>query len=81
MDQQLTSENMPASSEAKTSAQIAPGALAILPLRNSVLFPYTVMPLTIGRPSSLLAVQQAVRQQMSVGVVLQREASTDAPPE
>ena len=79
MDEQLTNQSVPTSPESQPSAQIPPGALAILPLRNSVLFPYTVMPLTIGRPSSLLAVEQAVRQQLPIGVVLQREAATDAP--
>ncbi|MGZ9187869.1 MAG: endopeptidase La, partial [Candidatus Binatia bacterium] len=79
MDEQLTNESDPASTEAKPSAQIPAGALAILPLRNSVLFPSTVMPLTVGRPSSLLAVDAAVRQQLPIGVVLQRESSTEAP--
>jgi len=79
MDEQLTNESAPTLTETKPSAQIPPGALAILPLRNSVLFPYTVIPLTIGRPSSLLAVEEAVRQQLPIGVVLQREPSTDAP--
>src|SRR3972149_3615688 len=79
MDEQLTNESAPTLTETKPSAQITPGALAILPLRNSVLFPYTVIPLSIGRPSSLLAVEEAVRQQLPIGVVLQREPSTDAP--
>ena len=79
MDEQLTNESAPTLTETKPSAQIPPGALAILPLRNSVLFPYTVIPLSIGRRSSLLAVEEAVRQQLPIGVVLQREPSTDAP--
>ncbi|HYA27519.1 MAG TPA: LON peptidase substrate-binding domain-containing protein, partial [Acidobacteriota bacterium] len=65
--------------ETKSSAQIPAGALAILPLRNSVLFPNTLMPLSVGRPSSLLAVEEAVRQQFPIGVVLQRDPSVDAP--
>ena len=48
MDQHSINESAPR--ESKLSGQIPPGSLAILPLRNSVLFPYTVMPLTIGRP-------------------------------
>jgi ATP-dependent Lon protease len=79
MNEQLTNGSAPTMTETKPSAQIPPGALAILPLRNSVLFPYTVIPLSIGRPSSLLAVEEAVRQQLPIGVVLQREPSTDAP--
>jgi ATP-dependent Lon protease len=65
--------------EANPSAQILPGALAIVPLRNTVLFPNTVMPLTIGRPASLLAVEDAVRKQLPIGVVAQRNSAVEAP--
>jgi ATP-dependent Lon protease len=44
-----------------------------------VLFPYTVIPLTIGRSSSLQAVEEAVRQQVPLGVVAQIDASIEAP--
>jgi ATP-dependent Lon protease len=37
------------------------------------------MPLTIGRPSSLLAVEDAVRKQMPIGVVAQRDPAVDTP--
>jgi ATP-dependent Lon protease len=63
----------------KPKAQILPEALAIVPLRNTVLFPNTVMPLRIGRPSSLLAVEDAVRKQLPIGVVAQRDSAVDAP--
>ena len=65
--------------EVRPSVQIPPGALVILSLRNSVLFPYTVIPLTIGRSSSLQAVEEAVRQQVPLGVVAQRDASIEVP--
>src|SRR4051794_12868884 len=48
-------------------------ALIILPVRNFVLFPGTVMPITIGRPSSIAAAQQAVREERPVAVLLQRD--------
>jgi len=79
MEQHFMDESSPESREAKSSREIPPGALAILPLRNSVLFPNTLMPLSVGRPSSLLAVEEAVRQQLPIGVVLQRDPSVDAP--
>ena len=66
-------------SETRPGVQIPPGALAILSLRNSLLFPYTVIPLTIGRSSSLQAIEEAVRQQAPVGVVAQRDASIEVP--
>jgi ATP-dependent Lon protease len=65
--------------EARPGVQIPAGALVILSLRNSVLFPSTVIPLSIGRPSSLQAVEEAVRQQVPVGVVAQRDLSIEVP--
>jgi ATP-dependent Lon protease len=58
---------------------VPPGALMILPLRQMVLFPSTVMPLMVGRPASLRAVEEAVRQQIRVGFVAQKDASIEAP--
>ena len=48
-------------------------ALIVLPARNLVLFPEMVFPLTIGRPSSIAAAQQAVREQRQILIVLQRD--------
>jgi ATP-dependent Lon protease len=79
MEQHSTDDSGPALRETKPSAQIPPGALAILPLRNSVLFPYTVMPLTIGRPASLQAIEDAVRHQLPIGIVVQKDPGIDAP--
>ena len=45
---------------------VPPGAMVILPLRNTVLFPSTIMPLVVGRPTSLQIVEEAVRQQSPV---------------
>jgi ATP-dependent Lon protease len=50
-----------------------------LPLRNTVLFPSTVMPLVVGRPASLQAVEEAVRQQFPVGFVAQMDPKIEAP--
>src|SRR6266511_3298034 len=58
---------------------VPPGALMLLPLRQAVLFPSTVMPLVVGRPSSLQIVEEAVRQQSRIGFVAQRDASIEAP--
>ena len=58
---------------------VPPGALLILPLRQSLLFPSTVMPLVVGRPASLQSVEEAVRQQIQVGFVAQRDPSIELP--
>jgi ATP-dependent Lon protease len=54
-------------------------ALIIMPVRNFVLFPGTIFPLTIGRERSVRAAQQAVRDQVQVGVLMQRDPETADP--
>jgi ATP-dependent Lon protease len=54
-------------------------ALIIVPVRNTVLFPGVVMPITIGRPKSIAAAQQAVREQRPIGILLQRDAELSEP--
>ena len=49
-------------------------AVIIVPTRNIVLFPGVVIPITIGRPKSIAAAQQAVREQRPIGILLQRDA-------
>src|SRR5215467_1540377 len=62
-----------------TYAPIPPDALIIVPVRNSVLFPEQVMPITVGRPKSIAAAQQAMREQRPVGILMQREANVADP--
>jgi len=64
---------------AAPSPPLPSDALIILPVRGMVLFPATVLPVTLGRPRSVLAAQRAVREQKSVGIVMQRNAE-DADP-
>ena len=52
---------------------LPPDALIVLPTRNLVLFPEMVFPLAMGRPATVAAAQQAVRDQRQVLVVLQRD--------
>jgi ATP-dependent Lon protease len=54
-------------------------ALIIVPVRNTVLFPGLVLPITLGRPKSIAAAQQAVREQRQVGILLQRTPDIDDP--
>ncbi len=74
----MTTEATPTST-ARLRLNIPPGALVILPLRNTVLFPSTVIPLVVGRPASLQIVEEAVRQQSLVGFIAQRDAKVEAP--
>lgn len=54
-------------------------ALIIIPVRNLVLFPQLVVPISIGRESSVLAAQEAARAGRQIGVLLQRESDDDNP--
>jgi ATP-dependent Lon protease len=76
--------------EAGTSAQAAatspdqsvsiPGdALIMVAVRNTVLFPGMVAPITLGRPQAIAAAQQAVREQRQIGLLLQRDPELSEP--
>src|SRR5208282_4638118 len=64
---------------AATMPPLPPDALIIVPVRNTVLFPGLVLPITLGRPKSIAAAQQAVRDQRQVGILLQRDAEVADP--
>jgi ATP-dependent Lon protease len=63
----------------KSSMLLPPDGLIIVPVRNMVLFPGMVVPLNIGRNSSIAAAQEAARSERPIGVLLQRDPSADAP--
>ncbi len=56
-----------------------PEILPILPIRDSVAFPGTIMPLNIGREKSKRLVEQAVAGDKLIGVIAQRYRETDDP--
>ncbi len=57
----------------------APEVLPILPLRNTVLFPGVVIPITVGRQKSLKLIQDASRNDKFLGTVTQIDGSVDDP--
>jgi ATP-dependent Lon protease len=48
-------------------------ALIVIPMRNTVLFPGVISPVTVGRVTSVAAAQEAVRTEKKVGFLLQRD--------
>lgn len=58
---------------------LPPDLLPLVPVRNMVLFPGTVLPVTIARPRSIAAAQAAVRAERPIGALLQREAGIEDP--
>ena len=53
--------------------------LLVLPVRRTVLFPGLVQPITLDRPRSIAAAQEAVRSGRPLGVLLQSDAEADEP--
>ena len=73
-------EAAPAPSSRSTALAIRPipdDALILIPLRNAVLFPGVISPITIGRSSSVAAASHASRNQLKVGFVLQRDPQAE----
>jgi ATP-dependent Lon protease len=54
-------------------------AVAIVPMRNVVLFPGVLLPVSAGRPRSIAAIQYALQNKVPLGIVLQRDAAVDDP--
>ncbi|SDG01159.1 endopeptidase La [Chitinophaga filiformis] len=56
-----------------------PDELALLPLRNTVLFPGVVLPITVGRDKSIKAVNDAYKADKLIGVVAQKDSTVEDP--
>ncbi|KIO49948.1 endopeptidase La [Nitrosospira sp. NpAV] len=64
---------------AATRFDLPDGVIALVPMRNVVLFPHVLMPITVGRVKSIAAVEHALRSSAPVGIVLQKDAAIDDP--
>ena len=65
-------------SQLKARAQ-GPQSLPLLPLRDVVVFPHMVIPLFVGRPKSIKALEAAMENNKSIMLVAQKNASKDDP--
>ncbi len=71
---------LPTADEEKAmSTSDIPDTLPILTLRNTVLFPGVVLPITVGRDTSLKLVKDAFGDDRLIGVVAQRSSETENP--
>src|SRR5258706_10654301 len=59
--------------------QPIPEEIRLLPLRNTVLFPGVVIPITVGRDKSIKAVNDAYKGDKLVGVVAQNDSNIEDP--
>ena len=56
-----------------------PENLPILPLRNTVLFPGVVIPITVGRDKSIKLVKDAYASDKTIGVIAQKDQNIEDP--
>ncbi|MEN9998105.1 MAG: hypothetical protein RI922_1095 [Bacteroidota bacterium] len=68
-----------AEEEENMNKQEFPEDLAILPLRNNVLFPGVVIPITVGRDKSIKLIQEANKGNKIIGVVSQKNQEEESP--
>ena len=58
-----------------------PDVLPVLPLKDTVVFPYIILPLSVGRDKSVLAVDRALAESRVIMLVAQKDAANDNPGE
>jgi len=61
------------------NAEVIPDKLPILPVRNTVLFPGVVIPITVGRDKSIQLIREAYSSKKPIGVVAQKDPDIDDP--
>src|SRR6187401_1393985 len=67
------------SEQEDTNGIEVPAEIALLPLRNTVLFPGVVLPITVGRDKSIKAVNDAYKADKLVGVIAQKDSNVEDP--
>ncbi|HEY0896269.1 MAG TPA: LON peptidase substrate-binding domain-containing protein, partial [Sphingobacteriaceae bacterium] len=65
--------------EEEMNNEETPDILSILPLRNTVLFPGVVIPITVGRDKSIKLIKEAYKGDKVIGVVSQRDVAIEDP--
>lgn len=62
-----------------TPFELPAGVIALVPMRNVVLFPHVLMPITVGRVRSIATIEHALQSKTPIGIVLQKDAAADDP--
>ena len=70
---------MSSEDEAEMNNEQVPDVLPILPLRNTVLFPGVVIPITVGRDKSIKLIRDANKGDRMIGVVSQQDVGVEDP--
>lgn len=59
--------------------ELPPDVIALVPMRNIVLFPHVLTAITAGRPRSIAAMEHALQASGPLGIVLQKDPAVDNP--
>ncbi|MGG7055304.1 endopeptidase La [Nitrosomonas sp. ANs5] len=62
-----------------TAFELPNDIVPLVPMRNVVLFPHVLMPIAVGRPKSVAALEQVLHRDSPIGILLQRDATIDDP--
>jgi ATP-dependent Lon protease len=65
--------------EEQMNNEKVPETLPILPLKNTVLFPGVVIPITVGRDKSIKLIKEAYKSDKTIGVVAQKDPNVEEP--
>jgi ATP-dependent Lon protease len=76
----MSEANSPTPAPREESIKI-PDVLPVLPLKDIVVFPYIILPLSVGREKSIAAVDQALGEQRMILLLSQKQATTEDPTE
>jgi ATP-dependent Lon protease len=61
------------------TTKLPESVVAVVPMRNVVLFPSVLLPISVGRAKSIAAVQYALQNKVPLGIVLQKDPRVDDP--
>ena len=70
---------IPGAADDADAVPALPDVVAVLPVRNTVVFPHAVMPMTVGREKSKRLLQETLPQQKFIGVVCQKNGDQEDP--
>ncbi len=70
---------IPINEDGEDKDLVIPDVMPLLPLRNTVLFPGVVIPITVGRDKSIKAVNDAYKADKLIGVLAQKDANLEDP--
>src|ERR1700752_3845788 len=70
---------IPINEDGEDNNLVVPEVMPLLPLKNTVLFPGVVIPITVGRDKSIKAVTDSYKADKLIGVVSQKDSVVEEP--